>query len=607
MSESKPNLVSLHELVQATRAVSLWTPDRIRAAELMADMGDFTLMADLCDELRGDPKIQGALKTRVGALHGLPLSFQPGLGRRRGAAVKALEAQEDWWRCYPESELKEFQSAGIIQGVTFGQNGWRARQERPGVDDPNARLLPVLRNWALRSFRLDAKLGWVARAAKKPDGSDVQDVTVTAGDGTWIMYAPEGGNRPWKNGAWRALSRWWLLKQLAIVDWGNYSGIKGSGFLHGISPPTANAESNKAHRRALVADLQEIGKNAAIAPPPGYDIKLVESVSNTWQTFRAQIDVSDAQIVYCLHGTDMTSSEKGTYGKAVVLDGVRLQLIAADAESLSTCIHDGGLRWWAEFNFGDGALAPWPSWPTTPDEDLKAKGDSFTALGNGIKALKDAGIPVDTVALADEHNIPTTTTDVPDTVGQLFQYHFTFGIITINEARARLGLAPIKGGDVPPAPIAGAPPADAGGASAALDEHAQLLAYLGPGLGERPAPVQPMAGEAHPMPRAGKGAPGHAPTVRAGKAAKTPGHIAGQVYADAVADDARDRGADVLAENLLEVLAAIEEAETYADLRIALKKRLGDMTPAAMATVIERALLLAELGGRFSVTEDADA
>jgi HK97 family phage portal protein len=40
--------------------------------------------------------------------------------------------------------------------------------------------------------------------------------------------------------------------------------------------------------------------------------------------------------------------------------------------------------------------------------------------------------------------------------GELFQYHFTFGIITINEARARLGLPPIAGGDKPPDnPLAG--------------------------------------------------------------------------------------------------------------------------------------------------------
>jgi len=45
---------------------------------------------------------------------------------------------------------------------------------------------------------------------------------------------------------------------------------------------------------------------------------------------------------------------------------VRDDLVRFDAEALATCLNEQVLRWWAEFNFGDARLAPWPNWDTAP-------------------------------------------------------------------------------------------------------------------------------------------------------------------------------------------------------------------------------------------------
>ena len=58
------------------------------------------------------------------------------------------------------------------------------------------------------------KRRWLVR---QKDGTDLE---VTPGDGTWLLYTPYGSKRPWARGAWRSLSRWWMLKEFGRDDWG---------------------------------------------------------------------------------------------------------------------------------------------------------------------------------------------------------------------------------------------------------------------------------------------------------------------------------------------------------------------------------------------------
>lgn len=517
-------------------AVVDWTPDLVRTAELLADQGDLRMAADLVEAILADDKVQGGLTTLVGALLGLPLKFEAGVRNDRGRrAVKAIEAGEDWWSAFPESELTVFITWAVVLGVAVGEIEW--------VEDPDTGRLPgKLKFWSPRLLRWDGpSRRWMLRV-----GDDGREIPIQSGDGKWIVFAPKGGRRPWAYGAWRAIARWWLLKRYAISDWGAHSERHGQGTLvaHTMGGMNQfNAGGNVATlRKELVTDLRGLARNSVIALPAGWDAKLLEATASTWQTFKEQKDAANEGITVALHGTNLTNEQGGSYAKAQVLNGVHIQVVRSLAGSLSTSLHDGHLVWWAEFNFGDRKVAPWPAWDVSPPADLKGKADALGSLANALQVLVNVSDRVDVEAILEEHKVPMLAP----------------------------GAAPAKKPEAPAPPTP--PPAKGAGA-------------------ERPGELADVAHPEHDA-AAGKGA------------RRTPGYVRGQVYADALADEARDQAAAILGGDVRKVLRAIEEASDYEGLRAKLVSLFAGMKPALLADRVEKAILLAQLAGRFSVVED---
>lgn len=553
-----------------TRSASVeWTPDLIRQAELQAGIGNLRLASDLCDFCFTDAKVLGDLDIRSGTLLGLPFSFEPGEGPRKNRAIRALEAGEDWWLAFPEAQQIELLRWGALLGIGLAQSAWE-------LDERSGRVVPHLKVWNPRNLRQLGDGTWLLTVADGDFGT--KEITITPGDGVWWLYTPKGGSQPWMRGAWRAISRWALLKRYALADWGNYSGRKGSGIFLGIPPEGAKPE----HRKALAEDLADMGRDAAVVPPPGYDVKLIESVANTSQTFEKQTDTADRQIGYGLLGHNQTSEQGGSFAKAQSLNGVRVQVLASDAAGYATAIHDGALVFWAEFNFGTALVAPWPTWDSSPPEDLEAGATAMSSMAKAVEDMRAQGINVDVAALAAKYNVPVADDEQGRSKGALYEYHFKYGILTVNEARERLGLEPVKDGDVP---------ATAPTAPTAVDPNADPKDD--PNEGDEPAPPN---GKPPKLPKKA-----HAIAQRA--PART-GFLNGQLYADAVADDARDSAAKVFRGDLKELLDVIEGALNYDELRTKLVAFYVDLDGSKLAKLTEKAIVLAQLGGRLGVLED---
>jgi phage gp29-like protein len=88
------------------------------------------------------------------------------------------------------------------------------------------------------------------------------------------------------------------------------------------------------------------------------------------------------------------------------------------------------------------------------------------------------------------------------------------------------------------------------------------------------------------------------------RVALSSGFVQGQLYADRVADEAIGAVVPLLRKRLEAVLRAVEEAGDYE----ALRRRLVDLVPEAdpteLAGLMEAALLLSELAGRYAVIRD---
>ena len=445
-------------------ALTMTTPDNVTFRELPSraltdvrsltfvesalrdlEVGMFARAAQLVDFMGRDDRFSGALGTRVRALLGLPMEFEAG-GDGEDAKTVAQDLEASWWDIWPESSVAELLKWGVTLGVGLAQNVW-TRTEKTWT--------PLLKVWhpEYLYWRQDTGSYWVVTM----DGP----VEVTPGDGTWVMYTPGGYGRAWMNGLVRSVGETWLDRRLAKRDRAKYSEVYGLPIRKALMPSSAKAED----KRTFATDVAALGSNSTLRLPfgedgKGFDLQFASIDSNGGiQGFNAEITELSTDLAVAILGQNLTTDVKGgSFAAASVHDRVRLDILESDAESLATCARSQTIKPWTHWNYDDLRLAPWATWDTRPPEDRKLKAETLRTVGESVTALRNAGIRVDAVAIAAQFGVPLEQEDAEDKaedeeMGEVYQYHLQFGLVTINEARARLGLPLWPDGDRPPEPL----------------------------------------------------------------------------------------------------------------------------------------------------------
>ncbi|WP_394845175.1 DUF935 domain-containing protein [Pendulispora brunnea] len=534
--------------------IALWTdwnvPD-VRDALASHVLGNFARSAQLADAALGDDRVQSVVSTRVLGMLGLPFEVAPAEGvDPRKARRAARELEEIWWDVCPAPQTAEFLSWAIMLGFALAEVVWTSKR---------GRWWPTLRTWhpQLVYYRLDKRCYVVFTQ----DGA----VDVEPGNGKWILYAPRGAYRGWMAGAVRAVAIPWLVRQYAHRDWARYSEAHGMP-IKGAKVPATASESDKNNFYLQIANM---GTETTIQLPQGLDgqsfgIDLIEAAAGNWEAFDRLITKCDTNIACAILGQNLsTEVQGGSFAAAGAHQQVRQDYLEADAETLATALHSQLLRPWAAFNFGNPDLAPWPSWDATPPEDRKEAAATLQAFADAVAKLLSSGVPIDIRALAERFDIPLLDTEQPVALGALDPTIFQYGIMTVNEARARLRLPPIAGGDTIPVVSAASAPS-VGAAALPADAHA---VHLG-----RPA----------------RGVP----------------RVDAQRYVDALADRARARAARLLGQDVASVLSAVQNADSFDAVREGLRRVHEQMDPSAFANLTSRAITMAGLAGRTAVQQE---
>jgi phage gp29-like protein len=530
----------------SARVFNDWTPKKITAAERQAESGDLTLAVMICDWLLTDDKLAGALDKRCEQLFGLPVGFEPqGDGRRKNRATKALEADEDWWKAYPEAQLALVHKWGLLLGISPARHRWK---EFPTHGN---RLLPMPRHWHPLTLRRDHEHGqWTIR-----DRSSKEHI-VTPGDGTWVLHQPYGDERPWAYGLWKSLSLWTLLKFWARGDSGA-AGEKGSSTV--VTSPEG---STKEQRQELAEALLESGSDRLVILAAGYDMKLLEMTAATGQFFKQQIAMADAAITIRITGGNLTTEVKDGGSRAAaevqerVNEGNKLRF---DAETNATTWGEQSLPWWALFNYGDANLSPWPCWPVEPKEDQEKRNNALNVGADAIKKYEELGFELDDDKTIDEFDLSfVTRRKTPEERKK--------------EAEERMQLE-------------------------------QSMQTAQPAPGKTPAPAKAPAKPDDKKKASARG------TFAAHLASGTPvsearGFVAGQMYADDLAESATAAGIEALEPTITAIAEAIEASTGYEDLRERLRALYPTLDNTELQELMYRAMLLGELAGRHAVNRD---
>jgi phage gp29-like protein len=363
----------------------------VRAALADLERGYFTAPAQLAEAMLQDDRIEGILQTRVDALFGLPLEFEPRGDGRKSKAV-ADELRECWDEIFPQEELKQLLRWGLLLRYAPAELVW-------SVD--GARWMPRIKVWNPRHsyWRWDTRTYQMITQ----DGT----VDVAQGSPEWAVYTPSGYQRGWVNGLIRPLGRLFLMRQVTYRDWLRWSEVHGLPIRKGVVP----ASSETKVKEQFIDDLLGIGQEATIQVERddngnGFDVELVEAASQSWEGFRQLIAAVEENAAILVLGQNLTTSVKGgSFAAANVHDRIRMDRVEADARSVKQVV-SWVVGLWAQFNFGDATLAPDVTWSTKAPEDRKSTAETLNTAGDALAKWRAAGVNVDRVAYAKRFGLP---------------------------------------------------------------------------------------------------------------------------------------------------------------------------------------------------------
>ncbi|HWL89380.1 MAG TPA: DUF935 family protein [Polyangiaceae bacterium] len=538
--------------------ISTWVDfsvNDVRDALASHVLGNFARSGQLTDACVGDDRVSSVLHTRVLGMLGLPFEIRPSeSAHARRARKVARELESIWWDICPEAQIAELLRSAVMMGFALAEIVWTTRR---------GRWFPTLRTWhtQLSYYRIDLRRYVVFTQ----DGA----LEIEPGAGKWILFAPHGAYRGWMAGAIRAVAIPWLLRQYAHRDWARYSEVHGLP-IRGCKVPATASEQDKENFYRQIAAL---GVETTVQLPQGLDgngfgVELVEAAAGNWQAFENLISKCDVNIACQILGQNLTTEvQGGSFAAATAHGRVRQDYLEADAETVATDLHSQLVRPWAAFNYGDPALAPWPEWQSTPPEDRGQNATTLQAFATAVEKLLGLGVPIDVRELAEQYQIPLRKLETPLAVGPVDQYTYQYGIVTVNEARARMHLPPVGNGDVTPTPAA-PPAATTPAASPSSHEEAE------------------------------------SETVHLARRPRQTGHVDGQRYVDALRDHARSRAAAVVRDDVAAILGAVNKATSFEGLRGSLRQTYAKMKPAPLGEVTGKAITLAHLAGRTSLQQD---
>ena len=341
--------------------------------------GVFWASGQLVDSVIADPRVRATLDSRNSGLFGREKRFRPANDSR--AAKEVLDA---WIESFPYLEsggtFKQMGSYANLMGEWPAQIVWNENGKylRPRLDPFHMRY--TYYDWSVRKL-----------IAITQDGS----MPIFPGDGKWVLHAPRGQYRGWMWGSLRAVAEPWLLRHFAMRDMARFSEVHGMPFRKGKVPAAADQDA----RQLFQNQLANLGVESTMILPQGvdgvngYDVELVEAMSQSWQIFPGLVDRCDMDIVLAILMQNLTTEVTGgSFAATSSHMDIRQSGIEEDNEAWELTLHDQVARPFAYLNFGDADLAPWSGWDVSKVEDTNARATRFYSFGQSLQILRQGGI-----------------------------------------------------------------------------------------------------------------------------------------------------------------------------------------------------------------------
>lgn len=382
-----------------------------RAVIVEHERGYFHTSSLVADALDRNPRVRGALDSRVRAILGTAQYLEPPAEVEGDPFAEDLCAElESWWyTTATEAVLEGLLRYHTTLGFAPAEVSWRVERNAAG----SAVWRPAINPWhpAWSNYDLWLRAFYVYTLQG-------QRLWVQPGNGRWLLLRATA-MRPWMRGVVRCIGLEDQLRAQAVRDWARWSEKHGIPITKAYVPQD---EVNTEIARAFLRGLRTMGRQGHIKlvrgedGKPRYDVAFEEMKAAGWEGFERIIGLCDVDVSIAILGQNLTSEVKGgSYAAARVHDEVKLDIVKADAEMLSTCLREDVIKPWVRYNYGSQfeRFAPWPRWHVEPPANLEAEGKMFASLMSGIEAAARAraagvDVPLDVRALFEKFGVPTT-------------------------------------------------------------------------------------------------------------------------------------------------------------------------------------------------------
>jgi phage gp29-like protein len=237
------------------------------------------------------------------------------------------------------------------------------------------------------------------------------------------------------------------LKRRAMSDWATFNEKYGSPTpLARYAPTTAPEDIVR-----LAESLEKLRDNSGLVIPETISVELLEARRNASgaSCFRELADWCNDEISKIILGQTLTTSEgrrSGSLALGRVHEAVKHEYLTADARAFGCALSTQLVRWIVDFNFGVGVPAPQLVFEVEDAIDYKSE----LEVDRGLIQL---GVALDPDYFYARYRRPVPAPDARKLKyddANLYQYHLQYGILTVNEVRAALGLPPVAWGNKPP-------------------------------------------------------------------------------------------------------------------------------------------------------------
>lgn len=348
-----------------------WHLGQVDEATRDADAGNLAMAARLWNACQRDGVLVGVLSTRTGGLVRLPKKF-----RGDAEIVAELELGHDSVRSvfdemFPPAELEKLAADGIGLGVGVAT-----------LERVEGRAYPVLVRQPPENLVYRwAENRWYYRTIAGL-------LPITPGDGHWVLHIPGGRIAPWQQGIWRAVGRAYTMKEGALSCAFNWQ-MKLANPARVAVAPQATPDPM---REAWVRQVMAWGINTVFSLLPGWDVKLIESNGNGYQTFDLTRQWAEREFIVAVAGQEVTTDGGTGFANADIHKSIRADLIKATADALAYTINTQGITAYVVEVHGEAALdrSPQVEWDVTPPKDRASEANAQVATANAIKGLREA-------------------------------------------------------------------------------------------------------------------------------------------------------------------------------------------------------------------------